>query len=282
MQAFVKLASGPHQQIFGNPQPSKCSIRQVAVLSLRRRIVGYDKHDVVVAINAGISPSDGTEKIDAIWAVRLYETAHHFGESRITGCRCPEESGGLLSHVAPSPVCHILSAVGLSHYLKIYNIQRGRYGRSGLRKGMIMTRILIVLLVIAAVALAKKLEMKDLPPAVQKTVQAEMQGAQVKNISKETEHGVTQYEIETLLNGKRRDFNVDTKGTLLVVEEETTIDSIPAAAKAAILKSVAGGKLGMVELFKRGGETMYEASYTSKDGKKHEVLVWADGTATKD
>lgn len=129
---------------------------------------------------------------------------------------------------------------------------------------------------------AKKLELKDLPAAVQKTIQAETKGAEIKNIGKETEDGVAQYEVETMLNGKHRDFNVDTKGVLLLVEEETTFDSIPAAAKTAILKKVADGKLGMVELFKRGGETMYEAGYTSKDGKKHEVLVKADGTETKD
>jgi uncharacterized membrane protein YkoI len=157
-----------------------------------------------------------------------------------------------------------------------------------------MTRTLMLCLTIPALAVCataqekraapppKKLEVRDLPPAVQKAVQTEMKGAQVKSISKETEHGVTQYEIETLLNGKHRDFNVDTKGALLTVEEETTIDSIPAAARAAILKKVANGKLGMVELFKKGGEIMYEAAYTGKDGRKHEVLVRADGTATKD
>jgi hypothetical protein len=83
-------------------------------------------------------------------------------------------------------------------------------------------------------------------------------------------------------NGKHRDFNVDGKGRLLLVEEETTMDTIPAPAKAAILKKVADGKLGMVELFMRGGETMYEAGYTTKVGKKREVLVKADGTETKD
>jgi uncharacterized membrane protein YkoI len=133
-----------------------------------------------------------------------------------------------------------------------------------------------------AAAPARKLELKDLPLAVQKTIQDESKGAEIKNIGKETEHGVAQYEVETILNGKHRDFNVDTKGVLLLVEEETTIDSIPAAAKAAILKKVADGKLGRVELFKRGGETMYEAGYIGKNGKKHEVLVKADGTETKD
>ncbi len=128
---------------------------------------------------------------------------------------------------------------------------------------------------------ANTLALKDLPAGVQKTIQAELKGGQIRNIGKETEHGVVQYEVETMRNGRHRDFNVDTKGTLLLVEEETTIDSIPAAAKAALLKKVGTGKLGIVELFMRRGETMYEAAYT-KEGKKHEVLVRADGTETKD
>jgi len=128
---------------------------------------------------------------------------------------------------------------------------------------------------------AKTLALKDLPADVQKTVQAELKGGEIRNIGKETEHGIVQYEVETLLNGKHRDFNVDSKGKLLVVEEETVIDSIPALAKAAILKKVGPGKLTMVELFIRGGETKYEAAYTSKDGKKHEMLVKADGSETK-
>ena len=162
-----------------------------------------------------------------------------------------------------------------------------------------MKRILAISVVIAALALSataqekkasppkkaaaptKKLELKDLPAGVQKTIQEEAKGAEIRNISKETEHGVTQYEVETMLNGKHRDFNVDNKGVLLLVEEETALDSIPAEAKAAILKKAAGGKLGMVELFKKSGETKYEAGYTGKDGKKHSVLVKADGTETK-
>jgi uncharacterized membrane protein YkoI len=144
---------------------------------------------------------------------------------------------------------------------------------------------LLALCVGAAFAQEKKektLSLKDLAPAVQKTIQAELKGGEIKSISKETEHGVAQYEVETMLNGKHRDFNIDTKGKLLLVEEETSIDSIPAAAKAAILRKVGDGKLGMVELFMRGGETMYEAGYTTKAGKKQEVLVRADGTETKD
>jgi hypothetical protein len=129
----------------------------------------------------------------------------------------------------------------------------------------------------------KSLTIKDLPAAVQKTVQDNLKGAEIKSIGKEKEDGVEQYEVETMLNGKSRDFNVDSKGNLLVVEEATTIDAIPAAAKAGILKKVADGKLGAVETFvKTGQPMMYEASYTDKKGKKHEVLVKADGTETKE
>src|ERR1700746_2692581 len=110
-----------------------------------------------------------------------------------------------------------------------------------------MATIVLALSVVAAEAAS--LQLKDLPAAAQKTVQETLKGAQIKSISKETEKGVTQYEVETMLNGKHRDFEVDVTGRLLVVEEETTIDMLPSAAKAAIMKKVGDGKLGLVELF---------------------------------
>jgi Na+-transporting NADH:ubiquinone oxidoreductase subunit NqrC len=152
-----------------------------------------------------------------------------------------------------------------------------------------MTRTLTTLLAVTALACAtlvaaKSLQLKDLPAATQKTVQDNLKGGEIKNIAKETEKGVVQYEVESILNGKHRDFNVDTKGNLIVMEEETSIDSIPAAAKATIMKKVGAGTLGLVETFTKGGggETMYEAAWKDKAGKKHEVLVKADGTETKD
>ena len=131
-------------------------------------------------------------------------------------------------------------------------------------------------------AAPKSLALKDLPAADQKTVEETLKGGEIKSISKETEDGVTQYEIESMLNGKHRDFNVDTKGKLIVVEEETTIDSVPAAAKATIMKKVGDGKLGLVETFTKPDQPMmYEAAWKTKAGKGQEVLVNADGTLGK-
>jgi hypothetical protein len=151
-----------------------------------------------------------------------------------------------------------------------------------------MKQTFLALLTAAAIsglagAAPKSLQVKDLPAAVQKTVQDTLKGGEIKNISKEVEKSVTQYEVESMVNGKHRDFNVDAAGKLIVVEEETDIASIPAAARAAIEKKAAGGKLGMVETVNKGdGVTLYEAAYTSKAGKKGAVLVKADGTETKD
>ena len=149
-----------------------------------------------------------------------------------------------------------------------------------------MTRTFTIILAIAALGgaamAAEKLQMKDLPPAVQKTVQEQTKGAEIRGLSTETEKGKTTYEVETMVNGKHRDFLVDVKGAVTEVEEETALDSIPAAAKAAIEKKAAGGKIGMVETMTRGGATFYEAAYTSKAGKKLEVLVKPDGTEVKD
>jgi uncharacterized membrane protein YkoI len=146
-----------------------------------------------------------------------------------------------------------------------------------------LTAFTIILGLLAGAALAqKKLALKDLPAEAQKTIQAELKGAEIKSIDKEVEKGVTQYEVESVLNGKHRDFNVDAKGKLLVVEEEVDINGIPAAAKAAIEKRVGGGKLRMVETVTEGnGAAMYEAAFTTKAGKKASILVKADGTETK-
>ena len=147
-----------------------------------------------------------------------------------------------------------------------------------------INRVLLALLslTLPGAAAEKSLQLRDLPAAVQKTVTEQAKGAEIKNISMEKEHGVSQYEVETMLNGRHRDFNVDTKGALVVVEEESTMDAVPAPVKAAMLKKAGTGKITMVETVTKGSETMYEAAITSKAGKKSEALFKADGTPAKD
>ena len=148
-------------------------------------------------------------------------------------------------------------------------------------------RALLAVLVAATLSIRvgfaeKTLKLSDLPPAVQKAVQDQLKGGEIKSISKEREDGVEQFEIESMLGGKHRDFNIDTKGNLIALEEETSIDAIPPAARDALLKKIGGGKLSRAEIVTQGARTFYEASYTDKGGRKHEFAVTPEGVATKE
>jgi hypothetical protein len=144
-----------------------------------------------------------------------------------------------------------------------------------------MNRILCIASIgLAAFAAETAVKMKDLPPAVQKTVTEQTKGARIKGMSKEVEKGKTMYEVEIMVNGKSRDLLIDASGSLVSVEEPVAIDSIPPAAKAAIEKLAAGGKIKGVESVTKGQTVTYEAVIV-KGVKKSEVMVAADGSIQK-
>jgi len=119
-----------------------------------------------------------------------------------------------------------------------------------------------------------------LPMPVQQTVKEQTKDATLIGITKEKEKGKTVYEVETKVDGKGRDILVDTTGAVIEVEQEVELDSIPAAAKAAIEKKAAGAKITKVETLTKGGKTTYEAAIT-KGKKTSEITVAADGSAVK-
>lgn len=88
------------------------------------------------------------------------------------------------------------------------------------------------------------------------------------------------YEVETVANGRTRDFLLDTSGAVVEVEQEVDIASIPAPAKAAIETYAKGGKINKVETLTKGDSVMYEAS-VRRGSKTSEVTVGADGTVQK-
>jgi uncharacterized membrane protein YkoI len=148
-----------------------------------------------------------------------------------------------------------------------------------------MKRILVpfgmgLLLLAAGIAAEKKIQLKDLPPAAQKSVQDLLKGAELKDLSQEEEKGKTVYEVETVKNGKTRDAIVDAAGTILEVEEGVTLNEIPAPAKAAIEKAAIGGEILKVEAIIKNGVTNYEAAIAKK-GKNSEITVTAAGLIVK-
>jgi uncharacterized membrane protein YkoI len=140
---------------------------------------------------------------------------------------------------------------------------------------------LMIATAFVAVAADKPIKMRDMPPAVQKAVQEQAKGAEIKGLQTEVENGKTFYEVETLVNGRTRDMLLDKTGKVVEVEEEASLDSIPPAAKAALEKKAAGGKITKVETVTKGDAVSYEAAITGKGGKKSEFAVKADGSAAK-
>jgi uncharacterized membrane protein YkoI len=133
------------------------------------------------------------------------------------------------------------------------------------------------LLATAAFAQEKKIQRADLPPAVEKTVAAQIQGATVKGFSQEVENGQTLYEAELTVSGHSKDISIDATGAIVEIEEQISLDSLPAAVKAGLEAKAGAGKIVKVEsLTKHDKLVAYEAQVHTA-GKKSEVQVGPDG-----
>jgi hypothetical protein len=134
-----------------------------------------------------------------------------------------------------------------------------------------------VVLTLAARAAEKKINRSDLPPAVEKTVAAQSSGAVVRGFSQEVEKGQTFYEAELTVDGHSKDILMDATGAIVEVEEEVSMDHLPAGVQAALKTAAGKGKIGKIEsLTKHDRLVAYEA-HVSTDGKKSEVQVGPDG-----
>ena len=118
------------------------------------------------------------------------------------------------------------------------------------------------------------------PAAVKATILKEAGGAPIKEIEKETEDGKVVFEAEFVRDGKKTEVKVDAAGKLLSTEVEISLDDVPAAVKATILKAAGGAKITEVEKETANGVTTYEAEFVA-DGKEVEITVGADGKLLK-
>jgi hypothetical protein len=123
----------------------------------------------------------------------------------------------------------------------------------------------------------KKIKRSDLPPAVEKTVAEQSKGATIRGFSTEQEKGQTLYEVEMTVSGHSKDVSMTADGTVVEVEEQVAMDSLPAEVKAGLQAKAGAGKILKVEsLTKKGKLVAYEAQVET-NGKKSEVQVGPDG-----
>ena len=123
----------------------------------------------------------------------------------------------------------------------------------------------------------KKVKMSDLPPAVQKTVREQSKGATIRGFAKEVEKGKTSYEVEMKVNGHNKDVLIDPEGVVLAVEEQVTLNALPAAVKAELLRKAGKGKILIIESITKNGVLAEYEAQVSRAGKKSGIKVGADG-----
>jgi len=123
----------------------------------------------------------------------------------------------------------------------------------------------------------KRMKRSDLPPAVQKTADRQSEGAKVLGYSSEQNGNHLEYEIAMTLHGHHRDVTIGADGTVLEIEEEVALDSLPAPIQAGLRQLAGSGKITKVEsLTKHGTVVAFEAQVRTGT-KRSEVQVDPDG-----
>jgi uncharacterized membrane protein YkoI len=131
--------------------------------------------------------------------------------------------------------------------------------------------------VTGANAQEKKITKADLPIAVQKTVDAQTQGATIRGFSTEIENGKRIYEAELTVNGRSKDISMDKNGNIIEIEEEVSLDSLPQVVRDGLTHAAGSGTITKVEALTKNNKLVaYEAGV--KSGAKHsEIQVGPDG-----
>jgi uncharacterized membrane protein YkoI len=138
---------------------------------------------------------------------------------------------------------------------------------------------LIAALAVPTVAPAqeRKIQRADLPPAVEKTVAAQSQGATIKGFSQEVEDGQTLYEAEMTVSGNSKDVSIDATGAVVEVEEQVALDSLPSAVKAGLAAKAGAGKIVKVESITKHDKLVAYEAKVQTGTKKSEVQVSPEG-----
>jgi hypothetical protein len=95
------------------------------------------------------------------------------------------------------------------------------------------------------------------------------------------ENGKLTYEVETLKHGKSKDIMLDVSGTVLEVEQEVAVSSLPPAVSDAIAKAAHRGKIGKVESVTREGAIANYETTIMSNGQRREVAFSPQGAPVK-
>ena len=114
----------------------------------------------------------------------------------------------------------------------------------------------------------------ELPPAVQRTIQAHLVGATLNEIDRSVNDAEISYDVEIERNGVSRDFTVDGNGVLL--REQVFIGELPRAVRQTIQKEAGSATVGDIDRATVDGEVRFDVELTQAN-RTRSLSVGADG-----
>jgi hypothetical protein len=117
----------------------------------------------------------------------------------------------------------------------------------------------------------------DLPSAVQKAADLQSKDAKIRGYSIEVEKGHKVYEVMLEVNQHTKDVLLDSHGNLLEIEEEQTIESLPADVKSSLNRAAGKGEIAKVESITRHDRLVAYEAVVRHGKSRTEVQVGPHG-----
>lgn len=127
----------------------------------------------------------------------------------------------------------------------------------------------------------RKITREQLPPAVEKTVARESEGATIRGFSKEVERGQTFYEASLSFSGHNKDILIDKNGNVVEVEEQVALDSLPSTVQDALKKAAGAGTISVIESSTKNGKLVAYEAQVKHGQKPSEIHVGPNGEKLK-
>lgn len=141
-----------------------------------------------------------------------------------------------------------------------------------------LAAILAVLSAAPVMAAERKMELKDLPETVRKTVLDQSRDGKIRGLAQEIDKDKKPYEAGiTLASGNKKDVLIDASGKVIEVEEQVSLADLPPPVKAQLERSAGKGKIGSIEALTQDGVlSAYEAEVTEA-GRMTDIKIAPDG-----
>jgi uncharacterized membrane protein YkoI len=140
---------------------------------------------------------------------------------------------------------------------------------------IIVCFLFAVVSVISAAEPSKTVSLAQVPPAVRKTMDAQLAGAKITEIERDEDEGVSFTVSYKARDGQERDFTVAEHGTLLSVE--VAMDETPVPVQRTVRAQVGTGTIEYIAKSFDEDEITYDIDMKGKDGAERSFSVTLEG-----